>query len=678
MCGISGIWHLDKQPISKEKITYFTNSLSHRGPDGQGIYIDDEFPLALGHRRLSILDLSEKGKQPMSYANGRYWISFNGEIFNFIELRKELIRRGYRFVSDTDTEVILASWDYWGRDCLTKFNGMWAFAIWDSWEKSLFLARDRFAISPLYYVFIPNQLFAFASETIAFKYLEGFERQFDYRKVQHEIVENQYLDSLGHTIFENIYQIIGGHYLLIKSNQTSVQQKRWWNTLDNLVSVPERYEDQVAQFKEIFDDACLLRLRSDVSIGTALSGGLDSSSIYSNIYHLQHTAKTKLERVPTDWQKAYIALFPNTPQDEKHFADQVVQYTQGVCRYIYPDFKNLYQNLIETTLNFDHIYDSPIFSSSSVYQAMRQDGVRVSLDGHGVDEMLLGYPHLVKVSYKQAMQSKNIAFANDLAQTYLQMFHDSEKEQAKQRLLESYKTPFKLKTFVYENLTPHFLKAFYKFFKSKIFKKEINQVLYIDYTQWLHGFQPLHIESLTDKQINTAHLPLAEQVLYQTFHETTLPTILRNFDRASLRYGVEIRMPFMDWRLVTYIFSLPLESKVGNGFTKRILRDAMKGLMPEAIRQRTLKIGFSAPLYEWFMGELKEYLLDTVYSQSFLQSPLWNGKLIANFVAQRTKDNSWDRFECTQIWKYLNAHILINQASWQTHKQKTTVLDLQL
>ncbi len=373
MCGISGIWHLDKQPISEEKITYFTNSLSHRGPDGKGVYIDNESQLALGHRRMSILDLSEKGKQPMSYANGRYWIVFNGEIFNFIELRRELINKGYGFDSDTDTEVILASWDYWGRDCLSKFNGMWAFAIWDSWGKSLFLARDRFAISPLYYVFIPNQLFAFASETIAFKYLEGFERQFDYQKVQHEIVENQYLDSLGHTIFENIYQIIGGHYLFIKPNQTCIQQKRWWNTLDNLVSVPEKYEDQVAQFKEIFDDACLLRLRSDVSIGTALSGGLDSSSIYCNINYLWQTAQNNIERLPAHWQKAYIAVFPNTSQDEKYFADQVIQYTQGACRYIYPNIKNLCDGLIETTLTFDHIYDSPILASLSVYRAMRQD-----------------------------------------------------------------------------------------------------------------------------------------------------------------------------------------------------------------------------------------------------------------------------------------------------------------
>ncbi|SFF46134.1 asparagine synthase (glutamine-hydrolyzing) [Thermoflexibacter ruber] len=677
MCGITGVWHLDKQPIFEEKIVDFTNSLSHRGPDGQGIYIDNEAHLALGHRRLSILDLSERGKQPMTYANGRYWITFNGEIFNFIELRKELIGKGYKFLSDTDTEIILAAWDYWGVDCLMKFNGMWAFAIWDSWEKSLFLARDRFAISPLYYTFIPHQLFAFASETIAFKYLEGFERRFDYQKVQHEIVENQHLDSLGHTIFENIYQVIGGHYLFIRPNQNSIQQKRWWNTLDNLVSVPEKYEDQVTQFKEIFDNSCLLRLRSDVPIGTALSGGLDSSSIYCNIHQLRKAIKTSFERVPTNWQRAYIAVFPNTSQDEKHFADQVIDYTQGEARYIYPDAENISKNLIESTLLFDHIYDSPIFSSSAVYKAMRQDGIRVSLDGHGVDEMLLGYPHLVKMAYKQATQAGNSQFAQDIETTYLQMFSIAEREKAKQRLLENHKVPFKLKTFLYENLTPHFLRSIYKDWKNKILKKEINEVLYIENTRWLPDFQILYLESLTDKPVETGHLPLADQVLYQTFHETTLPTILRNFDRTSLAHGVEIRMPFMDWRLVTYIFSLPLESKIGGGFTKKILRDAMQGIIPEGIRQRTLKIGFSAPLYEWFSGELKEYLLDTVCSQSFLQSPLWNGKLIANFVAQRVKNNTWDRYECTQIWKYLNAHILMNQQSWQIKKQEIAQLDLQ-
>lgn len=677
MCGITGVWHLNNQPISEEKISCFTNSLKHRGPDGRGIYRDNEVHLALGHCRLSILDLSERGKQPMSYANGRYWISFNGEIFNFIELRKELINKGYSFVSDTDTEVILAAWDCWGIDCLMKFNGMWAFAIWDSWEKSLFLARDRFSILPLYYTFIPNQLFAFASETIAFKYLEGFERRFDYQKVQHEIIANQYLDSLGHTIFENVYQVIGGHYIVIRPHQTTIQQRRWWNTLDNLVSVPEKYEDQVALFKEIFDSACLLRLRSDVPIATALSGGLDSSSIYCNIHYLRKTVKSNFERTPTNWQRAYIAIFPDTSQDEKHFADQVIAHKQGEARYVYPDTSSISKDLIESTLLFDHIYDSPIFSSSAVYKAMMQDGIRVSLDGHGVDEMLLGYPHLAKMAYKQAINAKNITFANDIEQTYLQMFYPSEREKAKQRLLENYKAPFKLKTFLYENLTPRFLKSIYKELKNKILNKEINEVLYIDNAQWLTDFQALHLDSLTDKPVETGHLSLADQVLYQTFHETTLPIILRNFDRTSLAHGVEIRMPFMDWRLITYIFSLPLESKVGGGFTKKILRDAMQGIIPDSIRQRTLKIGFSPPLYEWFGGELKEYLLDTVYSQSFLQSPLWNGKLIANFVAQRVKNNTWDRYECTQIWKYLNAHILMNQQSWQIQKQKNTVLDLQ-
>jgi asparagine synthase (glutamine-hydrolysing) len=662
MCGISGIWHLDAQTISEEKLLRFTHSLTHRGPDGYGIYIDNEACIGLGHRRLSILDLSERGKQPMSYAEGRYWISFNGEVFNFIELRKELIAKGYSFVSDTDTEVILAAWDCWGVDCLHKFNGMWAFAIWDSVKQELFLARDRFSISPIYYTFIPNKLLAFASETIAFKHLEGFERRFDNRNLQNEIADTLHLDSKGHTIFEHIHQIIGGHYLLIRKDQTHLQQKRWWNTLEHLVRAPSKYEDQVAQFKEIFDSACLLRLRSDVPLATALSGGLDSSSVYGNLYYLRQSKQSSFERTPQNWQKAYIAVFPDTSQDEKHYADQVVDYVNGKATYIYPDFKNLASDLITSTQLFDHIYDAPIFSTSTVYKAMRQDGVRVSLDGHGVDEMLLGYPHLVKIAYQQALSEQKADFALDIENTYLQMFAEKERAIAKQRLLEkNHKHPFRVKTFLYENLMPFFLKKAYKTLKNNVLKQSSNEVLYINNSKWLLDLQKNPIESLTDKKVDISHLSLTDKILYETFHETTLPTILRNFDRASLRHGVEIRMPFMDWRLVTYIFSLPLESKIREGFTKRIVRDSIKGVIPESIRQRTLKIGFGAPLYEWFNGELKEYVLDTVHSQSFLETPIWNGKLIANFVTQRVNNHTWDRFECTQIWKYLNAHILMNK-----------------
>ena len=207
MCGIAGIWQLNNEPLAEQKLQRFTNTLEHRGPDGFGFYIDKKSCLGLGHRRLSILDLSEAGKQPMSFADARYWISYNGEIFNFIELKSELKSKGYAFKTETDTEVILAAYHYWGTDALPRFNGMWAMAIWDTYEQKLFLARDRFGIKPLYYLYIPDSLFAFASETIAFKNLEGYQRTFDEKNVGLQLEDSTALEGIGYTIFQNIFQL---------------------------------------------------------------------------------------------------------------------------------------------------------------------------------------------------------------------------------------------------------------------------------------------------------------------------------------------------------------------------------------------------------------------------------------------------------------------------------------
>src|SRR5512138_987828 len=206
MCGIAGIWHLRKEKLDISKLTRFTNSLSHRGPDDGSYWIDSSGYLGLGHRRLSILDLSPSGNQPMTYADGRFKIIYNGEIFNFLELKKELESKKYQFITTSDTEVILAAYDCWGKDCLDKFNGMWAFAIWDELKQSLFLARDRFGIKPLYYSYRSNDSFSFASETYAFKFLDGFKREFNKENVAHNIINSFSLEANGHTIFKDIFQ----------------------------------------------------------------------------------------------------------------------------------------------------------------------------------------------------------------------------------------------------------------------------------------------------------------------------------------------------------------------------------------------------------------------------------------------------------------------------------------
>lgn len=653
MCGITGIWNLNEKQITAGHLEDFTNSLAHRGPDGFGFYKNKSLTLGLGHRRLSILDLSDAGKQPMSFANERYWITYNGEIFNFIELRQELLSRGYTFNSESDTEVILASYHLWGKDCLLKFNGMWAFAIWDDQEQTLFLARDHFGIKPLYYFHIPDKFFAFASETIAFKHLGGIERQPDENHVNLALQNTFVLEGRGHTIYKNIQQLLPGHCLVIEKNKP-LRQQRWWNTCDYCIAPPSSYDEQVAYFMELFKDACTIRMRSDVPIATALSGGVDSSSVYCMLHHLMKETKNK-SRMTNDWQRAFIGCFPGSLNDEKHFAEEVISYTDGDAVFVYPENKNVIEKIITSTRLFDSIYLTPISVVTDIYAAMNKNSVKVSMDGHGVDEMLLGYPHMVYAAGQLALKKKNEEEAAEMFSTYNNMVQHEGKVNSAGSIVYNSVSRQQRSFFqkLYDNYIPLPAKKLYRMIGTK--------TLVGHSENWLKTFYQGNLENLSDKSSFDLNLDDINSLLFNEFHNTTLPTILRNFDRASMQSSVEIRMPFIDHRLVSYIYSLPLQYKVGNGFTKRILRDSMSGIMPESIRNRTLKIGLNAPMPEWFSGIMKEYISDVVHSQSFGNSNFWNAKPIRKFIDEKNKaSTTWSWHECNYFWPFLNAHIILN------------------
>lgn len=572
----------------------------------------------------------------MSFADNRYWISYNGEVFNFIELRAELKSKGYAFKTETDTEVILAAYHCWGIDALQKFNGMWAMAIWDTREQELFLARDRFGIKPLYYLYIPNSMFAFASETIAFKHLDNYQRKFDDNNVRLQLEDSTSLEGIGYTIFQNIFQLLPGHNMLVSKNGTPVQ-KRWWNTLENLQAVPEKYEEQTEQFKSLLVDSLKLRLRSDVTVATGLSGGVDSSSVFCTLnYMMQHTKKR--ERIPANWQQAFVATFPGTLSDEEVYAKQVIDYTGLKGTFITLDESTLYNKIIDTTVKSDAILGTPIISAYMVYEAMRKNNVTVSMDGHGVDEMLYGYPWLVKAAYRYYYDKNDAKNTSDIEQIYIDLFYAD----AKSGIRTAFKKGFPSRTFIQQ-------------IKNKIKHSPLRDIYLA-----IKNNEPVSVlPHLSDKPYNTSKLNSAEQNLFSVFHTSMLPTLMRNFDRASMLNGVEVRMPFMDYRLVQYVFSLPTSSKIGQGFTKRILRDAMRGLMPEAVRLRKLKIGLNAPMYDWYNYKLNQIILDEVNSSDFLNSPYWNGKEIAAFATQKTKTKTWqDSQECMVFWRHFNTHLL--------------------
>lgn len=633
MCGIAGIFRFNSQRVEVQEIKSLTDAIAHRGPNGEGSWINKSRNLGLGHRRLSVLDLTENASQPMHYAGGRLTIVYNGEIFNFAELREELKSKCYQFISDSDTEVLLAAFHFWGKDCLYKFNGFWAFAIWDELKQELWLTRDRFGIKPLHYIHQEGRQFIFGSETLQFKNIDGYKREPDDSMVSYNIQNSWGIEGLGKTIFKGIEQIRPGHSMVIKPNG-EIRQEQWWKTSDHLVQVPPSYNDQVAAFKELFEDAVKIRLRSDVSIASALSGGLDSSSVFSGIHHIT-AEKEKIYRLPKEWQRAFVAVFPGTEQDERIFADSVLEYVNGKAVYVdCSDNKNLLSTLIASIRSHDSISATPLFILDSLYEAMKNHQIVVSMDGHGVDEMMYGYAFNVLNAYGH--QLKHPVYAKKIKDIYINMISAEDQKKFKNRM------------------------KFHNRFQGYVNRKTGNVLnKFLRYEQKKHWFDISMNESINlPEHLVPAHFKGSEAQLYNDFHFTTLPTILRNFDRAAMRNGIEIRMPFLDYRLVSFVFSLPMESKLEGGFTKRVLRDAMKGMLPEFVRTRQLKTGFNAPLKSWFQKKLKEFILDEVSSTEFVTNNIWNGKVIRDEVTSKTNSGTWTTEECFKFWPILNAHLL--------------------
>src|SRR5258706_347975 len=549
MCGIAGIWNRNGEPVDQVVLRRFTDSLSHRGPDGNGFYVDSVANLGLGHRRLAILDTSEGGRQPMAFADGRYWITYNGEIYNFLELKSELEGYGYQFRTNSDTEVILTAYQHWGEECQLRFNGMWAFAIWDREERKLFLSRDRFGVKPLIHYY-DDKRFAFASEMKAFLELDWFRLDFSPSMITTALSNARMTEGNEACLLQGLKHLLGGHCLTIKPGEQPTP-RRWWRTLDHFEKVPKRYEDQVLHFRELFLDACRIRMRSDVPIGTALSGGLDSSSVVCGMRHIRNTNKAS-DRLANDWQKALV----------------------------------------------------------------------VTLDGHGGDETLAGYTWYITAALKDAIQSVSPLQVNELLMILkgLGAFSDG-----------------------------HILKTLKNYSTKRINRRNHSWLL-----QRPVRFEPSNY---------IADLPMIQsentlfKSLYVDFHFTQLPTVLRNFDRISMAHGVEIRSPFLDWRLVSYLFSLPTNTKIGSGFTKRILRDALRDILPDSIRTRTRKLGFHNLAEAWTSRRAQEFMRDVATSLEFQQSSIWNGKRIVKDleIAARNQDTE----QLHRVWIFVQAMSLI-------------------
>lgn len=655
VCGITGIWNADS-PVSRETLGRFNNALRHRGPDGEGYYLFPYANLGLGHRKLSVIDLSEQATQPMSTPDGRYWITYNGAIYNYPGLREELMAAGNQFRTESDTEVVLSAYAHWGEESLLKFNGMWAFSIWDEQDCSLFLSRDRFGVKPLYYLHLPGRIFAFASETCAFRHLDGFVREFDEGNVARCLRNPYAFEATGMSLFKNIRKIPPGHWLKF-SHEQGITLHRWWNTLDHLRPVPASYEDQVNEFASLFRNASEIRMPAVLPFATALSGGVDSSSVYSMIQSIlsdRASSGTPHPQTPV----AFVATFPGTEVDERGYADQLLDYfdTSGV--YVTLDPETLWQQIIDGILHNECIdFMPPVYNT--VYRAMRQRSIGISMGGHGADEQLLGYgkyPVIEILSGKMGDGPPSKRELYDILSTLVpvdqwDVIGPNLVYPVTMEYLSSILPPRILENSLFISGL-QLATGMYRRIRHPRNRSPVNRAC----------FQITRIDD-RNEEIEPDLLPgsfsPAEKHAYYDFHATILPATLVIWDRMSMKHGIEERNPFLDWRLVCYVFSLPLSAKIGGGFTKRILRDVMQGKMPESIRTGRLKRPFRPPMIRWLNDELQGFIRSEVNSPGFLSSRIWNGPAIRDYAMEQCDHKSWSTGNYEQFWYVFSAHLLL-------------------
>jgi asparagine synthase (glutamine-hydrolysing) len=424
--------------------------------------------------------------------------------------------------------------------------------------------------------------------------------------------------------------------MLVEADGT-MQINAWWNTLDHLPKPRGSLNAQAEEFRALFFDACRLRLRSDVPLAIALSGGLDSSAIACALAELGR--RGTVERAPKDWQHAFVTCFVDTPYDERQFAKDVIDYTGMVPNYHDVDDQQALKEIEKMIFDLEGISWQMFTGAWSIYHDMRRAGIRVSIEGHGSDELIGGYHYFVERAMGAAAASFDLrryfelraildgVIGETTVSTYGSLLHELRwfvrGQLARMRLLG----PLHAAVAALRSPPPEQLLSTY------------------------NGPHRLYDEA-TDPRV--AGMSPLQAMLFTWFHGSMLPTLLRVFDRASMTHGIEVRMPFMDWKLVAYSFALPETSKIGGGYTKRVLRHAMNGLMPEPIRLRTQKIGFIAPADNWARGALKPWLLDLSGSRSFIDSSVWNGPVVRSVVQRAVIGET----RITPVWPIFQAYSL--------------------
>ena len=573
MCGITGL--IIKRGSNDgliDKINAMTKLIEHRGPDGEGYYHYKN--LGLGHRRLAIIDLTDDGHQPMSYLEGQLVITYNGEIYNYLEIRKELEQFGYKFHSKSDTEVVLAAYAQWGTDCVTRFNGMWAFALFDKRKNIIFCSRDRFGVKPFYYINTPD-FFALGSEI---RQLLPLKNSITANKeVLLDFILTSITDHSQETFYQDVLKLPAGHNLIYSLDNNNISIERFYELSLNPNFTNLSADDAVESYMQLLEDSIKLRLRADVLVGTCLSGGLDSSSVASIAAPLYHASSGKAFHGIT-------AVSEQESNNELVYANQVIEYSKMTGLQVKPTYTDFIESLPKVVLaQEEHFGSTSLTMQYFVMKTARDHGITVLLDGQGGDETLLGYD-----KYYGSYLATTLRQHGTLA--FIKALNSSNKNNQKLSLIRA------MKYLVSSTFAP----ARYLYYCKR------------------HPY-------LRTRPSCPVHLTQYSQSIWDSYalqkfeiESTNLPILLRYEDKNSMAHSIETRLPFLDYRVVEAALSLPGDYKIKDGWSKWLLRKGMENRMPNSIIWRKNKFGFEAPEALWHKQHFSQM------HATISQSPLLN------------------------------------------------------
>lgn len=641
MCGIFGIFDRGGLRMRPGDLLKGLSVAAHRGPDGEGVAwfdtrhgrrkvirdddlsaIGDEASLLLAHRRLAIIDLSDSGHQPMASSDGQLWITYNGEIYNYVELRAELEAGGAVFRSHSDTEVILRAYEAWGSDAFTRFVGMWALAILDLRQRHLILSRDRFGIKPLHYIAVGDR-FAFASEIKQLLEVPWVPRSLNARAV-YDYLQYEVSDFGAETFFAGISRVRAGHSLVLSLDNGSHDEQRYYTLPTGPMFESISPADAGGRFRELLRESVRIHLRADVPVGTCLSGGLDSGAIAVLMRDISRAAQLPVER------HAFSCHFDIAEANELEFTRQNMAAAEVKPHFIEPGDRDIEADLQALIWHQDEPFGSTsIFAQWAVFRLIREAGVKVVLDGQGSDEMLGGYastaPHFFLEMAAQGRFIKAMVESWQWSRLQGKPWHTVVPWTGLRRILAALagEKPSSVGSPQRPWMREDFERACADASRVRLQAYE---------TPW------------------DAKAPFAS-VLRRFFFESNLPALLRYEDRNSMAFSVESRVPFLDHRLVEFAFSLPSDIKFREGYAKRVLRDAMDGMLPESVRMRARKMGFATPELHWQTTVLSPLIREAV-----------NSDVLADFIDRDGASATLDRINETRRldflpWRWLNLYM---------------------